>query len=177
MPCECAVAAKYGSTSKSKPVTGAARKLIDALSERLSTTDAERQAETSAYNKKLLQAEQQHCDWFVEKRLMEERISSLTAQVAERDEIEDKMELCVHSLFERLRQLEITNHNLRRKLGMATGRGITPDLGSTGRRTGTPDSMAGDVGASSSGPESPMRLTGDPPGRRRSSDTDGKADA
>lgn len=133
-------AAKYGSTAKPKqPVAGAARKLIEALGERLTVSEEERNAETAAFNRKLLEAERQHCDWFVEKRLMEDRLAALTAEIREQDEMADRMELCVHSLFERLRQLEITNHNLRRKLGLAS---------TTGSRSGTPLSMS--IGSASS---------------------------
>ena len=41
-----------------------------------------------------MEAEQQHCDWFVEKRLMEERMNSLMSEIKERDAMEDKMEVC-----------------------------------------------------------------------------------
>jgi len=67
-------------------------------------------------------AEQQNCDWYVEKKLRDERISELTAEIQERDALEDKMEMCVNSLFERLKQLEVTNHKLKAKLVAVTGR-------------------------------------------------------
>mmetsp|Transcript_29219 Transcript_29219/g.69237 ORF Transcript_29219/g.69237 Transcript_29219/m.69237 type:complete len:459 (-) Transcript_29219:40-1416(-) len=144
-----AKAAKYGSTKKPKqPVVGAARKLIEALGERLTVSEEERNAETAAFNRKLLEAERQHCDWFVEKRLMEDRLAALTGELREQGEIADKMEVCVHSLFERLRQLEITNHNLRRKLGLSStvsSRSSTPLSATLGSARSLDGSMEEDT--------------------------------
>lgn len=50
------------------------------------------------------------------------------------------LQLCVHSLFERIKQLEITNHNLRRRAGVVS-RGGTPSseaMRTPTRRDSTP---------------------------------------
>lgn len=45
-------------------------------------------------------AEQQNCDWYVEKKLRDERIAELSAEIAEHNALEDKMEVggrsCAH---------------------------------------------------------------------------------
>ena len=40
-----------------------------------------------------VEAEQQNCDWYVEKKLRDERIAELTREIGERDALEDKMEV------------------------------------------------------------------------------------
>ena len=113
-----------------------------------------------------VEAEQQNCDWYVEKKLRDERIAELTREIGERDALEDKMEVrrraevldsattliscllalsqtCVHSLFERLKQLEVTNHKLRAKLSAVTGRSGS----SFSLRTPTPSVRLGTAGS------------------------------
>lgn len=74
------------------------------------------------------EAERKTCDWYVEKRLLEDKVKRLAREVQRRDALEEKIEACVHSLFQRLQQVEADNVALRHQLGMATG----SRLGGTG---------------------------------------------
>lgn len=51
-------------------------------------------------------------------------------------------QMCVHSLFERLKQLEVTNHKLRAKLSAVTGRSVS-SIGRTPTPGGTRPSSRG----------------------------------
>jgi hypothetical protein len=62
------------------------------------------------------EAESAHCDWYVEKALLQERVGGLQAQIAARDAMEERMEACVYAIFERLQGLELANYRLRERL-------------------------------------------------------------
>ncbi len=53
--------------------------------------------------------------------MLEEHIAQLNAEVAERDKLDSEIESCMCGLFERLRQLEAANEQLRQASGVAAG--------------------------------------------------------
>ncbi|KAG2445968.1 hypothetical protein HXX76_000571 [Chlamydomonas incerta] len=121
----------------------AARTLVDDLQKRLAAEVQEREAEAALYSARLYESEKALSDWYVEKRLLEEHIARLSAEVAERDKIDAEIEGCVASLLERLRAVEADNEALRAR---AVAAGLPVDVGGSGAgeegdrgtRAGTP---------------------------------------
>mmetsp|Transcript_11310 Transcript_11310/g.36128 ORF Transcript_11310/g.36128 Transcript_11310/m.36128 type:complete len:447 (+) Transcript_11310:3-1343(+) len=95
--------------------------LMQALRRRVTNLERERALEVTTLNSKLSEAERKTCDWYVEKRLLEDKVKGLSREVQRRDALEEKIEACVHALFQRLQQVEADNVALRHQLELATG--------------------------------------------------------
>ncbi|GLC54860.1 hypothetical protein PLESTB_000913700 [Pleodorina starrii] len=118
-----------GSRSSGSAAAVAARALVDDLTKRLAEEVQEREAEAALYSAKLYESEKAMSDWYVEKRLLEEHITRLSAELSERDKIDGEIEGCVTSMLERLRAVEAENEELRARLagpdgGAGAGRGV-----------------------------------------------------
>ncbi|GLI58988.1 hypothetical protein VaNZ11_000809 [Volvox africanus] len=98
----------------------AARAIVEDLQKRLAEEVQEREAEAALYSAKLYQSEKAMSDWYVEKRLLEDHITRLSAELAERDKIDGEIEGCVTSMLERLRTVEAENEELRGRLAAGT---------------------------------------------------------
>ncbi|KAF0694183.1 Aste57867_14920 [Aphanomyces stellatus] len=90
-----------------------ARELLALMERRLLKVEDEREQEMALYNMKLFETEQQNCDEYVAKRMLEQEIQKVTKDVKERDEIDDRIEKCMFGVFERLHQVEQENIKLR----------------------------------------------------------------
>lgn len=64
-------------------------------------------------------AERQHCDWFVERRLLQDEVAALSRQLHERDALDERIEGCIHGLFQRLQRVETRNMALTHALEQA----------------------------------------------------------
>ncbi|EFJ50720.1 hypothetical protein VOLCADRAFT_116749 [Volvox carteri f. nagariensis] len=106
----------------------AARTLVEDLRKRLDEEVQEREAEAALYSAKLYESEKAMSDWYVEKRLLEDHITRLTAELAERDKIDGEIEGCVTAMLERLRTLEAENEELRGRLSATScpNRAVNP---------------------------------------------------
>ena len=100
-------------------MTKEARVLMDELRVRLGQEIVERDSEVAIFQAKLFESEQASANWYVERRLLEDRVEKLTSEVGERDRLDSQIETCVCGLFERMRALEATNKDLARRLESA----------------------------------------------------------
>ncbi|GIL70113.1 hypothetical protein Vretimale_3381 [Volvox reticuliferus] len=114
-----ASALQAGSRSGSAAAV-AARAIVEDLQKRLAEEVQEREAEAALYSAKLYQSEKAMSDWYVEKRLLEDHITRLSAELAERDKIDGEIEGCVTSMLERLRAVEAENEELRGRFTAGT---------------------------------------------------------
>ncbi|GAX82417.1 hypothetical protein CEUSTIGMA_g9845.t1 [Chlamydomonas eustigma] len=105
--------------SSSKTTTQEAKSLVGEVTQRLTKEIQEREAEAALYSARLYESEKQMSDWYVEKRLLEQQISRLKEEVAQRDKLDSEMEVCLCGMFERLRLLEETNAQLTARLEQA----------------------------------------------------------
>ncbi|KAJ9528333.1 hypothetical protein QJQ45_014308 [Haematococcus lacustris] len=113
---------RASSIQSSKAVPSAAKVVVDNIQTRLHQEVAEREAEAALYSARLYESERQLSDWYVEKRMLEQHIARLREEVAQRDRLDQEIESCVCGLFERMRQLELANEQLRSQLA-AEGEG------------------------------------------------------
>ena len=72
--------------------------------------------------------EKESCDWYVEKRLLQDRLKALEGEMVQRDELEGEIDGKMLSLFNRLKQLEDenvrleqSNETLRKEQGGESG--------------------------------------------------------
>lgn len=68
--------------------------------------------ESQRLNEELYLQEKRSCDWYVEKRLLEQKMSGMEAELAQRDELDGEIENKMVALFSRLKQLEDANLQL-----------------------------------------------------------------
>eukprot|EP00232_Nephroselmis_pyriformis_P016923 CAMPEP_0182883130 /NCGR_PEP_ID=MMETSP0034_2-20130328/18204_1 /TAXON_ID=156128 /ORGANISM="Nephroselmis pyriformis, Strain CCMP717" /LENGTH=207 /DNA_ID=CAMNT_0025016261 /DNA_START=28 /DNA_END=651 /DNA_ORIENTATION=- len=94
-----------------------AKKVVSELRDRLTQEVEERETEASLFNSRLYEAEKRQSDWYVERRLLEEKVARLDGEVRERDRLDAQIESCVTALFERMRMLEKANQDLTGQLG------------------------------------------------------------
>mmetsp|Transcript_14831 Transcript_14831/g.50966 ORF Transcript_14831/g.50966 Transcript_14831/m.50966 type:complete len:213 (-) Transcript_14831:516-1154(-) len=95
-----------------------AKAVVAELHGRLNKEIEERETEAALMNAKLYETEQKQSDWYVERRLLEQKVAKLDAEIRERDQLDGQIETCVCSLFERMRMLEQTNKQLSDQLGV-----------------------------------------------------------
>ena len=93
-----------------------AKLVVGELKSRLTKEMEERESEAALYSAKLYQSEQKQSDWYVEKRLMEQKVAKLTAEVQERDKLDAQIESCVCTLFDRMKLVETVNARLTAQL-------------------------------------------------------------
>ncbi|PNH07868.1 hypothetical protein TSOC_005643 [Tetrabaena socialis] len=130
-----------GPASRSGPtaVAAQAHALVGDLQKRLEAEVAEREAEAALYSARLYESEKAMSDWYVEKRLLEEHIARLGAELAQRDSVDGEINGCVTALLERLRLVEAENEAMR---------GAGAQAGQAGQ-AGRPPPAAGEAGGGS----------------------------
>jgi len=68
--------------------------------------------ESQRLNEELYLQEKKTCDGYVEKRLLQDRLAALEAEIQQRDSLDGEIDSKMVSLFNRLKQLEDTNLQL-----------------------------------------------------------------
>jgi len=68
--------------------------------------------ESQRLNEELYLQEKRACDWHVERRLLEDKVSHMEAQIKERDDLDGEIDAKMAALFGRLKQLEDANLQL-----------------------------------------------------------------
>uniref|UniRef100_A0A7S3EVH0 Uncharacterized protein n=1 Tax=Haptolina ericina TaxID=156174 RepID=A0A7S3EVH0_9EUKA len=68
--------------------------------------------ESQRLNEELYLQEKKTCDGYVEKRLLQDRLAALEAEIQQRDSLDGEIDSKMVSLFNRLKQLEDTNIQL-----------------------------------------------------------------
>ena len=91
----------------------ASQEMLRMLNDRLKQQDRERSAEQDVFRDKLTRAEQQQCDWYVERRLLEQQVAHLTIDVSNRDELESSIQQCVADITMQLAALKTENAELK----------------------------------------------------------------
>ncbi|DAZ98678.1 TPA: hypothetical protein N0F65_008804 [Lagenidium giganteum] len=104
-----------------------ARELIQLMEKKLQQLDNEQAVSASLYNSKLYEVEQQTCDSYVQKRLVEEELQRVARDVQARDAVDVQIEQCMMGVFERLHQVEVENMQLK-QLSAQTLRATTVPL-------------------------------------------------
>jgi hypothetical protein len=99
--------------SKSPAASREAKMVVGELHQRLASEIEEREVEAAVYSAKLYESEKVLGDWYVEKRLLEEQLAQLHAELAERDRMDGEVERCFCSLYERIQSLDAENAQLR----------------------------------------------------------------
>ena len=86
--------------------------------------------ESQRLNEELYLQEKKSCDWYVEKRLLQDRLQALESEIGQRDQIEGQIDDKMLALFNRLKmledanlRLEQSNEMLRAKAGDTSGEG------------------------------------------------------
>ena len=81
--------------------------------------------ESQRLNEELYLQEKQACDWYVEKRLLQDRLQALEHEIGQRDQLEGEIDGKMLALFSRLKaledanlRLEQDNEGLRNRAGM-----------------------------------------------------------
>lgn len=124
---------RVATVQSSSKASAAAKSLVTDLQGRLVAEVQEREAEAALYSARLVESERAASDWYVEKRLLEDHIAKLSAEVQERDRLDGEIESCVCNLFERLQAVEQQNDVLRARV---------VDLGGTAPATPSPPQQA-----------------------------------
>ena len=68
--------------------------------------------ESQRLNEELYLQEKQSCDWYVEKRLLQDRLQALESEIGQRDQLEGQIDGKMLALFSRLKSLEDANVKL-----------------------------------------------------------------
>jgi hypothetical protein len=97
-----------------------AKQKIDDLEQQLEKESSQRQQEVALYNSMLYQTEQQSCDWYVERKLLETELERLQKDIETRDQLESEIEACVQGLCDQLKKAQDENTALRTKLRMSS---------------------------------------------------------
>ena len=89
--------------------------------------------ESRRLNEELYLKEKQSCDWYVEKRLLQDRLAALEGEIGQRDELDGKIDGKMLALFNRLKaledanlKLEVSNEELRAQQETAGPAGPAP---------------------------------------------------
>ena len=69
-------------------------------------------SESQRLNEELYLQEKKSCDWYVEKRLLQDRLQAMEKEIGERDQLEGKIDDKMLALFDRLKSLEDANLRL-----------------------------------------------------------------
>lgn len=102
-----------------------ARELLQLMEKKLSQIEHEHSQNLSLYNSKLYAVEQQTCESYVQKKMMEEEIQRIAQDVKQRDDVDVQIEHCMVGVFERLREVELENV-LMKSMGTAAPPPTTP---------------------------------------------------
>ena len=102
--------------------------LIEQLDQALKDEADLHRKESQRLNEELYLQEKQSCDWYVEKRLLQDRLQALESEIGQRDEIDGQIDHKMLALFSRLKsledaniRLEQNNEELRQKAGVQEG--------------------------------------------------------
>ena len=68
--------------------------------------------ESQRLNEELYLQEKKSCDWYVEKRLLQDRLQALESEIGQRDQLEGQIDDKMLALFNRLKMLEDANLRL-----------------------------------------------------------------
>jgi len=100
--------------------------LIEQLDNALKEEADLHRQESQRLNEQLYLKDKDSCDWYVEKRLLQDRLQAMEAEMSQRDELEGAIDSKMLALFSRLKaledaniQLEQNNEELRQKAGLA----------------------------------------------------------
>ena len=102
--------------------------LINQLDEALKDEAELHRKESQRLNEELYLQEKKSCDWYVEKRLLQDRLQALENEIGQRDQLEGQIDGKMLALFSRLKaledanvRLEQANEGLRQKAGVHEG--------------------------------------------------------
>ena len=91
----------------------ASKQLLTALGDRLNQEAADRAAESATYNDRLYAAERKQCDFFVERKLLEQQMMTLTRELEERGKLEERINSCIEGIRSQLEALRAENAALK----------------------------------------------------------------
>ncbi|GLE00874.1 hypothetical protein PINS_up009671 [Pythium insidiosum] len=94
-------------------VNANARELVQLLERQLQQLEHEHAHNRSLYNSQLYEAEQLQCESYAQQKLMADEMARLAQDVEQRDALDQQIEQCMVSVFERLHQVETENVRLR----------------------------------------------------------------
>ena len=80
-----------------------AGKLVNELNFRLGQEQKQRDLETAVYNAQIYEYEKKEVDWFVEKKYLEEKITSLEEEAQKRNVLDDQIESCIQLLCQKMK--------------------------------------------------------------------------
>merc|ERR1719487_2425958 len=86
--------------------------LIEQLDSALKEEAELHRKESQRLNEELYLQEKQSCDWYVEKRLLQDRLQALEGEIGQRDQLEGQINDKMVALFSRLKGLEDANLRL-----------------------------------------------------------------
>jgi hypothetical protein len=86
--------------------------LIDQLDAALREEAELHRKESQRLNEELYLQEKRSCDWYVEKRLLQDRLQALEGEIGQRDQLEGAIDDKMLALFSRLKALEDANLRL-----------------------------------------------------------------
>ncbi|CAG9467754.1 unnamed protein product [Pedinophyceae sp. YPF-701] len=91
---------------QSDKVVGAVKALVRDLLHRLEAEIEEREAESALYNAKLYELERLQADWYVERRVLEERLAEREEELAGRDRLDGRMNTLVAGMHAKMAAME-----------------------------------------------------------------------
>ena len=86
--------------------------LIEQLDTALKDEAELHRKESQRLNEELYMQERKSCDWYVEKRLLQDRLQALESEISSRDQLEGQIDGKMLALFSRLKSLEDANLRL-----------------------------------------------------------------
>ena len=89
--------------------------LIDQLDQALKEEAELHRKESQRLNEELYMQEKKSCDWYVEKRLLQDRLQALESEIGQRDQLEGQIDEKMLALFSRLKSLEDANVKLEQR--------------------------------------------------------------
>ncbi|TMW62093.1 hypothetical protein Poli38472_009586 [Pythium oligandrum] len=94
-------------------LNSSAKELVQLMEKQMKLLEQEHSQYLSVYHSKLYEVEQQNCESYAQKRMMEEEIARIAQDVQQRDAVDEQIEKCMVNVFERLRQVEAENLQLK----------------------------------------------------------------
>ena len=76
---------------------------MNELNFRLGQEQKQRDLETAVYNAQIYEYEKKEVDWFVEKKYLEEKITSLEEEAQKRNVLDDQIESCIQLLCQKMK--------------------------------------------------------------------------
>ncbi|RLN53334.1 hypothetical protein BBJ29_000437 [Phytophthora kernoviae] len=94
-------------------ISAGARELLQLMHHKMVQLDQEHTANVSLYNEQLYAVEQQTCESFAQKKLLEREMARIAQDVQQRDDLDLQIEKCMVGVFDRLHQVESENLQLK----------------------------------------------------------------